>query len=143
MATRSPWDPWGEVRRLQREMETLFGRSMGRQPGAAGEYPPVNVRRADNGGVIVEALCPGVNRGTLDLTLVGDSLTIRGERTAESVPDNRYHRRERQVGPFTRTVRLGDRFDPERVDATYRDGILRVALSRAPEATARKITIQG
>lgn len=143
MATRSPWDPWGEMRRLQRDLETLFDRSMGRRPAPGDEYPPVNVTRAENGGLVVEALCPGAERGTLDVTVVGDSLTIRGERRAEAVADNRYHRRERQVGPFTRTIRLGERFDPDRVEAIYRDGVLRLTLSRAPEATARKIAIQS
>jgi len=131
------------MRRLQRDLETLFDRSMGRRPAAGDDYPPVNVTRGENGGVVVEALCPGADRGTLDVTVVGDSLTIRGERRAEAVPDNRYHRRERQVGPFTRTIRLGERFDPDRVEAIYRDGVLRLTLSRAPEATARKIAIQN
>ena|SRR5687767_9825397 len=72
-----------------------------------------------------------------------DGLTIRGERRAEAVPDNRYHRRERQVGPFPRTIRLGERFDPDRVEAVYRDGVLRLSLARTPEATTRRITIQS
>lgn len=135
MASRSPWDPWSEVRRLQRELETLFDRSVSRRPAATDEYPPVNVARGEDGGL--------VDRTTFDVTLVGDSLTIRGERRAEVVADNRCHRRERQVGPFTRTIRLGDRFDPERVDASDRDGIPRISLSRAPAASARKITIEG
>jgi HSP20 family protein len=144
MATRSPWDPWGEMRRLQRDLETLFDRSMGGRRGAAAEeFPPVNVTRGDAGGLVVDVLCPGVDRATLDVTLVGDALTIRGERRAEAVPDNRYHRRERQVGPFARTVRLGDRFDSDRVAASYRDGILKITLSRAPEAQTRRITIEG
>ncbi len=142
MATRSPWDPWGEMRRLQHEFESLFERSLGRRSPGADEYPPVNLERTET-GLVLEALCPGVDRSTLDVTLVGDALTIRGERKPDVIPDNRYHRRERQIGPFARTVRLPDRFDPERVQATYRDGILRVQLSRVPDATPRKITIQS
>jgi HSP20 family protein len=140
MASRSPWDPWYEMRRLQRDLETLFDRSIGRRGGVVEDYPPVNITRTPD-GLVVEALCPGVDRATLDLTLVGDALTVRGERRAESIPDNRYRRRERQVGPFTRTIKVGDRFDPDRVEAAYRDGVLRIALSRATPAGARKITI--
>jgi HSP20 family protein len=142
MASRPPWDPWNEMRRLQRDLESLFDRSVGRRPPTADEYPPVNIVRED-GGLVVEALCAGVDKATLDLTLVGDTLTIRGERKAEPVPDNRYHRRERHVGPFGRTLRLGERFDPNRVEAVYRDGVLRVKLVRAPEATPSRITIQS
>jgi Hsp20/alpha crystallin family protein len=59
------------------------------------------------------------------------------------IPDNRHHRRERQFGPFARTIRLGERFDPDRVEATYRDGILRIRVSRAVDTTPRKITIES
>jgi HSP20 family protein len=130
------------MRRLQRDLETLFDRSVGHQPAPGGDFPPINVTRVEQ-GLVVEMLCPGVDRGTLDLALVGDALTVRGERRPEAVPDNRYHRRQRQVGPFTRMVKVGDRFDPDRVEATYRDGVLRVQLTRAPQAATRKITISG
>jgi HSP20 family protein len=130
------------MRRLQRDLENLFDRSVGHRGAAGEEYPPVNLTRTQD-GLVIEALCAGVDRATLDLTLVGDALTLRGERRAEAIPDNRYHRRERHVGPFTRTIRVGDRFDPDRVEAVYRDGLLRVTLSRAPQAGARKITISG
>jgi HSP20 family protein len=131
------------MRRLQRDLETLFDRSVGHQPSpGGGDFPPINVTRVEH-GLLVEMLCPGVDRGTLDLTLVGDALTVRGERRAEAVPDNRYHRRQRQVGPFTRMIKVGDHFDPDRVEATYRDGVLRVQLTRAPQTATRKITISG
>lgn len=58
MASRSPWDPWSEVRRLQRELETLFDRSVSRRPAAADDYPPVNVARGEAGGLVLEVLCP-------------------------------------------------------------------------------------
>ena len=71
MATRSPWDPWNEMRRLQRDLETLFDRSLGRSAPEPGEYPPVNLTRTEH-GLLLEALCPGVDRGTLDeATVVG------------------------------------------------------------------------
>jgi HSP20 family molecular chaperone IbpA len=60
MATRSPWDPWNDLRRLQRDLETIFDRGLGRRVPAAGEYPPVNTTRSES-GLIIEALCPGVD----------------------------------------------------------------------------------
>ena len=59
------------------------------------------------------------------------------------VAEERYHRRERPLGAFTRTVSIGERLDPERTQATYTNGILRVQLARAPEATPKKISIQN
>jgi len=144
MDTRTIWHPWQEMRRLQREMEHVFGNltPTGRWP-LAGDYPPLNITRSD-GGLTVEALCPGVERDTLDITVVGNALTIRCERKPPAdVPPERFHRRERPVGTFTRTVAVGERFDPDRTQATYTNGILRVALSRAAEAAPKKIPIQS
>jgi HSP20 family protein len=132
------------MRRLQHEMEHILAR-LGPDPSylPAAEYPPLNVTRADQ-GITVEALCPGADRATLEVTVVGDALTIHGERKPEpQVPEERYHRRERPLGSFTRTVAVGEQLDPERTDATYTNGILRVHLTRAPETPPRKVPIQS
>jgi HSP20 family protein len=144
MDTRAMWDPWQDMRRLQREMEHLFGEvTPGWRWPLTGEYPPLNLTRDDK-GITLEALCPGVDRATLDTTVVGDTVTIRGERKMEpGVPEERYHRRERALGAFTRTVSIGERLDPDRAQATYTNGILRVQLARAPEAAPKKIAIQS
>ena len=142
MESRSTWNPWQEMRRLQREMETVFGDAA---PGGrwllAGDYPPINLTR-DDGGITLEALCPGVDRASLETTVIGDTVTIRGERKPEpGVPEEAYHRRERMLGSFARTMRIGDRLDPDRAEASYAHGILRVRLARAPEAAPKKISI--
>jgi HSP20 family protein len=58
------------------------------------------------------------------------------------VPEDRYHRRERPLGAFTRTLSVGERLDPDRTEATYTNGILRLKLARAPEAEPKKIAIK-
>jgi HSP20 family protein len=137
MDTRALWDPWQEMRRLFAEAAPAW-----RGP-LSGEFPPVNVTRAEN-GITLEALCPGVDRESLDVTVVGDAVTIRGERKPEpGVTEERYHRRERPLGPFSRTVGFGERLDAEQTSAVYANGILRVRLARAPEATPKKIPIQS
>jgi HSP20 family protein len=143
MQTRSSWDPWYEMQRLQREMEQLVGATPAFRGPLTGEYPPVNVTREAD-GITIEALCPGVDRSKLDITVVGDSVAIRGERRPPAdVPEERYLRRERPLGAFARTLNLGERLDPERTEASYVDGILRVKLARAPEVSPRKIPIQS
>jgi HSP20 family protein len=143
MESRQTWQPWQELRRLQREMENLLGDL---SPGLrlpSGEYPPMNLTREEN-GITVEALCPGVDRQSLDVTVVGDALTVRGERKPEpDVPEERYHRRERPFGPFTRTISVGERLDPDRTQAAFTQGILRITLARVPEATPKKIEIRA
>ena len=137
-------DPWHEMRRLQREMEHLFAdfTPAWRWP-LTGEYPPINLTRADK-GITLEALCPGADRASLDISV---ARRVRDDpRRAHAEPgvaEEQYHRRERPLGAFTRTVSVGDRLDPDRTQATYTNGILRVQLARAPEATPKKIPIQN
>jgi len=144
MNGQAMWNPWREMQRLQRDMDHVFGEAV---PAArwslTGEYPPLNVTR-DEKGITLEALCPGVERPSLDISVVGDAVTIRGERKAElDAAEERYSRRERPVGTFTRTVGVGEPLDPDRTQASYSNGILRVQLARAPEAAPKKIPIQS
>ena len=144
MSIRTNWDSWQEMRRLQREMERLFGdfTPAWRWP-LTGDYPPLNVTRHES-GITLEALCPGVNRDDLEVSVVGDAVTIRGQRKAPAdVSEERYHRRERPLGAFTRTLSVGERLDPDGTQASYTNGILRLRLARAPEATPKKIAIQN
>ena len=92
---------------------------------------------------MLEVLCPGVDRSSLDVSVVGDAVTIRGERKAlPDVPADRAHRRERPLGAFARTVSVGERLDADRTEASYTHGILRLRLTRAPEAEPKKIAIK-
>ena len=144
MDMRSLTDPWQEMRRLQGEMEHLFTEltPSWRWP-LTGQYPPVNITRSDT-GITLEALCPGVARESFDIQVVGDSLTLRGERKPEpDVPEDRYYRRERPMGSFTRTLSVGEALNPDQTEATYANGILRVQLARAPEATPKKIPVKS
>jgi HSP20 family protein len=144
METRATWYPLHEMRRLQREMEHLFSEvAPARRWPLTGEYPPINVARNEK-GVTIDALCPGCDRSTFEITVVGDAVTIRGERRQEpGVSEDRYQRRERPFGSFVRTVSMGQRLDPERTQATYNQGLLRVQLAPAPEAAPKKIPIQN
>ena len=105
MGNASTWEPWREMYRLQREMERLFaGASPMRRWPLGAELPPINVTHAET-GITLEALCPGVDRATLDVSVVGDAVTIRGERKPDpAVTDGQYQRRERALGAFNRTV---------------------------------------
>lgn len=144
MNGQAMWNPWREMQRLQRDMEYELGKTV---PAArwslTGEYPPLNVTRDDK-GITIEALCPGADRPSLDISVVGDAVTIRSERKADlDAAEERYSRRERPVGTFSRTVGVGEHLDPDRTQASYSNGILRVQLARAPEAVPKKIPIQS
>jgi HSP20 family protein len=143
MDSRTFWEPSQDIRRLQRELEQIFARVPAARWPLTGEYPPINVTRSDT-SIVVEALCPGMDRGALDVTVVGETVSIRGERKPPpDVSDARSHRRERPFGTFTRTVGIGELLDAERTQATYTDGILRIQLTRAPDAAPKRIAIQS
>ena len=144
METRSVFHPWHDVRRLQREMEQMLSdlAPAWRWP-LTGDYPPLNIIRTDS-GVALEAMCPGMDRDTFDITVVGDAITLRCERKPpDDVPAARYHRRERPTGTFIRTITAGERFDPDQTRATYKNGMLRVELGRTADTAPKKIAIQS
>ena len=137
------WDePFSEIEKLRRAMNRLvetYGPEISKgvravAPSFAVAYPPANVSRTDS-AVIVRAELPGVDPGTLDISIMGDSLTIKGERRPN--PDHaqaNVHRQEREFGAFDRTIALPERIDPGKTpDATYRDGVLTIACPRAEE----------
>lgn len=139
MMTRHTWDPWQDMRRVQGELSRLIDRGSSRSED--GDFPPLNVaREADR--VVIEAPLPGVDRSTLDVTATGNTVTIKGERKADTtVPLDRWHRRERASGRFVRSVRVETRLATDQTNATYRDGILRIEIPIAPEAKPQRIQI--
>ena len=108
----------------------------------AGVFPPVNIYD-DGEGFRVRAEMPGVDKDSLDINCKRDQLVIRGVRTLEDVDDNaNFHRREREGGQFRRAVNLPEPVNPDKVHATYEQGILDLFAPRAEEATPRRIEVQ-
>jgi len=127
-------------------MRADVNRLFGGFPLACGEkreFPAINVTRLED-RVVLEAIAPGIDRSTLDVTAMGNTVTLSGERKAEpDVKPDTYHRRERDGGRFVRTIKVGERVNTQDITATYRDGVLRIELPYAPEAKPRKVTVTG
>jgi len=140
------WFPFFDVGKTLEEMDRMFGQ-MG-QPLSVrsvprGTFPAVNVYEQDD-GIILMAEVPGVKPGQLDLIVQGDSVTLKGQRQEEDLPNgDRFYRRERPVGAFTRTVTLPEPIDPNSVKAEYKNGVLKVHMEKAEQAKAKKITIKS
>lgn len=137
---------WNEFQRMQREMDSLFnlGRSNIRAV-AWGSFPAVNVgSTADT--VQVYAFAPGLDMSTLDLSIQRNLLTIAGERKVaeqESGPKAGYHLRERFNGTFRRVISLPDDVDPDKVNATYRNGVLYISIAKHEAAKPRQIQVSA
>jgi HSP20 family protein len=128
------------MRQLRNEMDRLFG-EIGRPRAAA--FPPVDIWTSQD-GVVVTAELPGVDPSELEISAMRDTLTIRGERRAPVVDANRsWHRRERGTGKFSRTIELPHMIDTDSVDASCRDGVLRIGLKRPEAEKPRRIEVRS
>jgi HSP20 family protein len=147
------WDPFRQLEELRREIDRVFedvgwgAMPRWRTPFAPGRpaapYPLVNIY--DGGeSLLVEALAPGVEPASFDLTVLGKTLTIAGERRAPGgeITPEAFHRQERQTGKFSRTVERPVEVDAAGVTASYSNGLLMVTLPRAERARPRHISVQ-
>lgn len=144
-----PRDMFAEMDRLQREMQQALDLSPTIRGFARGGFPALNVGGTPQ-AVEVYAFAPGLDPGSLDITLDRGVMTIAGTRK-ESLPDASradddrpavVHINERFVGEFRRVITLPDDADPEAVDAKYRDGVVRITVQRRASAQPRRIAVQ-
>jgi HSP20 family protein len=136
------YDPFEEMRRLQDEVNRVFSSSAaGARALGPAEFPAINAF-ANEDGIAITAELPGVKADDLDISVVQGGLTLRGRR---EVPEEAkaYHRRERQQGEFVRTINLPFAVDPNRVEASLENGVLRLSLHRPEEEKPRRIKISA
>ena len=129
--------PFRDLRRLQDEMDRLT-RSATTPQG----FPALNVY-AHQDGIVITAELPGVREDDLDITVHRDTVTLRGQRQDQPEGAQGYHRRERRSGAFGRTFSLPFNVDPERVEATLRDGILTLTLHRPEQDKPKRIRVSA
>jgi HSP20 family protein len=131
---------WTEMERLQREMNRLFA-GVSRQ--AAPAFPAMNIW-ANEEGLVVTAELPGVEVTDIDISVVGDTLTLSGTRQPETLAEGeRYHRRERRYGKFSRAFQLPCQIDANKVEAVFEKGILQISLPRVESEKPKKIAIRA
>lgn len=137
--------PMATFEDLRREMNRLFdSRFRGYDGGwfpRTRVFPPLNVWE-DGERLMVEAETPGLDMNDIEVQVVGNELTIKGERKPFEGQNPTYHRQERGTGSFTRTVTLPIDVNADKVEAVLKDGVLTIALPKAEEAKARKITVK-
>jgi len=124
---------WDELNRMQREMRTM----------AVPSFPAINVWSGEEGAVVTAEI-PGVSSEDLDISVVGETLTIKGERKSPELAEGEhYHRQERTHGYFTRTIELPFPVNADDVTADLRNGVLSISLPRAESDKPRKISVQS
>ena len=146
------WVPFEDMDALRREIDRAF-EGFGLRtfppfrtaflPGrAARAYPLMNLYE-DANTVYVEALAPGLNVDSLNVSVIRNNLTVAGEKaSAREVKPEAFHRNERAAGAFTRTIELPVEVDDTKVKADYTDGVLLVTLPKAEKAKPKQISVQ-
>ena len=144
-----PWaaEPWGDLDRLRREMDTLFNRFGGGPPrsgGRRGVYPAVNLYETADAYILTAEL-PGVDASDIEVSLEGSTVALRGERKIDYAedPETSLHRVERQSGGFRRAFELPAELDAAKVEALHRDGVLMLRMPKTPEAKPRRIAVKS
>ena len=145
-----PWRgrtlPVATLASLREEMNDLLNRfwSSSSEPFGLAEWSPaLDVSETDD-AVLVHAEIPGIDPKELDIAVVGDTLTVRGEKKDQSEQKGRnYHRVERRYGSFTRSLTLPAAVDADGVTAKAHAGVLEIRLPKKEEAKARRIEIKS
>ncbi|MDP9366358.1 MAG: Hsp20/alpha crystallin family protein [Chloroflexota bacterium] len=146
----SRWDPLNDLVSLREAMNNLLEESFvrPRQGDAPAGRPAglaLDVKETPE-AFVVTASVPGVGPEDVEMTVLGDTLRIRGERREESENQGEQGRwliRERRYGAFERTVSLPTTVKSDAAEAEFKDGILTVTLPKAEEAKPRSIPVRG
>lgn len=133
------FNPLTEVERMRREVDNLFGR-FGWTPGQEGGFPGVNLYDAGD-DILVAVEAPGMTKDRLKVELREDALVLSGTREAPEGKDGPALREERPSGTFAKTIRLPIKVAAEKVEAQFKDGILRIRLPKSVESRPRQIAI--
>jgi HSP20 family protein len=131
------FDPFREMDRLTNQ---LFGGTAGTPRGP--RWMPMDLYRVEDHFVVAVDL-PGVDPGSIDLNVDGNTLTIQAERSVRSDEGAQWVAQERPAGSFMRQLNLGDGLDVDRIQASYDAGVLTVTIPVAERARPRRITVDA
>ena len=138
---------FGNFDRLRRELDDLFGVAglpTSIRSAAPGAFPAINIGNTPT-SVEIYAFAPGIDPKQVDVTIDRGVMTISGERPSALPQDDgkvNVYGNERFAGTFRRAISLPEDIDPSKVEATYRDGVLRVSVGRRESALPKRITVQ-
>jgi HSP20 family protein len=149
MRSLTTWNPFQELSTWHRDIDDLFRRFF---PGVSEEndqysmtgwLPPMEVLERD-GSYVIRADVPGVEPSEVEVSVLNDTLTVKGERKRSSeVKEKDYHYSETSYGRFERRLALPKGVDPEKIAAKFEHGVLEITMPLPASATAKKIPIEG
>lgn len=145
MANLIRWDPLREMSEVRSLMDRAFDDFFNRSPesyNALGSVE-VNLLQTEN-DIIVNASIPGVKPEDIDISISGDTLTLRGEiKEDEEYKDANYHIKEIRQGSFSRSLTLPVKVDADRSKADFENGVVRLTMPKVEEVKPKTITVKA
>ena len=145
--TMMRWDPYRDMMSLRQVMDRMFDDTFlwpaRSQYEMAGGNLPLDVYQTKD-DVVVKAALPGMKPEDVDITITGDTLTIKGEHKEDKeVKESEYIRREHRYGSFSRTIAIPVAIQSDKAQAVFENGILTLTLPKAEAVKPRQIKIKG
>lgn len=148
MANITRFDPFGEMVTLRQAMDRLFedsfvGPLSWRSVNGEGMSPSLDVHQTPD-EIVVTATLPGLKPEDVDITITGQTLSIRGEFKADDeISRDQYLYRERRFGAFNRQLQLPVRVQGDNAAATFENGVLTLRIPKAEEVKPRQIQVKA
>ena len=137
-------EPKRALKTLRDEIDTLFDRFVERPLGViTGQViPPMDISETDT-EIVVKTDLPGMAQEDIDISIAGDILTVKGQKKQETEDAGKtFHTVERSYGSFSRSVRLPAAVIADQVEASYKQGVLKIVLPKKEPLQAKKIEIK-
>ena len=141
------WNPWSEMETFSDRFNRLFDGTflpasrLNDEQGFQKWRPVVDIFNHDD-KTVIKAELPGVDKKDIHIDVKDGLMTLRGERFYENeVKDEKYHQKERVLGKFHRLFALPEGLDNNKIEANYKDGVLRIEIPKPGEKKPKKITV--
>ena len=143
----SRWDPLAEMAEMHQWFDRAVGDLFSQTPvdvtAAESVWSPLVDIHETKDRFLVKAELPGMKQEEIEVSIMDDTLTLKGERKRErEVNENEYHRIERSYGTFQRSIVLPAGVDAGAVKASYKDGVLEIQLPKKEEAKPKAIKVE-
>jgi len=138
------WNPWNGETRLR---DIFFGDSFFPATGLADEFEATNWRPAvdvfdGDDKLVIKAELPGIEKKDIEVDVREGVLTLRGERSYENeVKEHNCYRKERSYGKFHRSFTLPENVETEKIEASFKDGVLTLDIPKSEERKPKKIAV--
>jgi HSP20 family protein len=140
------WDPFRNINTLQDRINRLFDdafpRSAEGEDDIASAWRPMVDIYETSEGIVIQVDLPGIEKDKVAVEVKGNVLTIQGERVDETTASgDKYYRRERTFGFFSRSFTLRQNITPDNIKASFKNGVLKIEIPNPEEDRPKQVTV--